>query len=78
MLQYMWTLASRLRDREEGQTLVEYGLIVALVSIAVVAALTTMGTELDRLFDAVATALTGAEPAGGDGGTGGTGGTETP
>lgn len=65
MLQHMWTLVSRVRDREEGQTLVEYGLIVALVSIAVVAALTTMGVELDRLFTAVADALTGAEPAGG-------------
>lgn len=71
MLQHMWTLVSRVRDREEGQTLVEYGLIVALVSIAVVAALTTMGVELDRLFTAVADALTGAEPAGG-------GGAETP
>ena len=69
MLLYISALLSRVRDREEGQTLVEYGLIIALVSIAVVVALTTMGTELDRLFTAVADALTGVEPAGTPAGT---------
>ena len=49
---------------EEGATMVEYALLVGLISIAAIAALLLIGPELQRLFGAVATALTNA-PAGG-------------
>jgi Flp pilus assembly pilin Flp len=40
--------------REEGQALVEYALILSLVSIAAFAALKTTGTSLGSLLQAVA------------------------
>ena len=43
---------------EEGQTLVEYGLIVALISIVAIAALTLVGSDVNRVFNTVANALT--------------------
>ncbi|MDP8956135.1 MAG: Flp family type IVb pilin [Actinomycetota bacterium] len=70
MLQYMWTFASRIRDREEGQTLVEYALIIALVSVALLAVLATMTGALENIFNAIANTLNGA--------IGGGGGTEAP
>lgn len=35
---------------EEGQGIVEYGLILALIAIAVVVVLTTMGDKIRALF----------------------------
>jgi Flp pilus assembly pilin Flp len=36
--------------REDGQTLVEYALIIALISIALVAALTLLSTGISNVF----------------------------
>jgi len=36
--------------KEEGQTLVEYALIIALVSIALVAALSLLATNIGNVF----------------------------
>jgi pilus assembly protein Flp/PilA len=47
-------LNSRLFTRkEEGATMVEYGLLVALIAVASVAILTTLGTDLSALFSTV-------------------------
>jgi pilus assembly protein Flp/PilA len=43
---------------ESGATAIEYGLIAALISIACITAMTTIGTNLQAQFDEVATALT--------------------
>lgn len=43
----------KLWSDEEGQGMVEYGLIIALVSIAVIIALTLVGTNLNSLFKKV-------------------------
>ena len=48
------------REREEGQTLVEYALIIALVSVGLIAALTTLKTQIQGVFTAIGTALSGA------------------
>ena len=40
---------------EEGATAVEYGLLVALIAVAIITAVTTLGTNLSGLFDKVAT-----------------------
>ena len=42
---------------EAGQTLVEYGLIVALISIVAIAALTLVGEEVTAVFDSVGNTL---------------------
>lgn len=46
-------LISMLRD-EEGATMVEYGLLVALIAMVALAAVTTLGTNLSSLFNTVA------------------------
>ena len=43
-----------LRDRN-GATAIEYGLIAALVALAIVAGLTTLGTNLNTQFSNIAT-----------------------
>ena len=43
--------------REEGQALVEYALILALVSIAAVATLGVLGTSIDGVLNTVEQAL---------------------
>lgn len=44
---------SRLRDREDGQAMVEYALILFLVSIVSLAVLTTFGVKVSTLFSEV-------------------------
>jgi len=45
------------RDREEGQAMVEYALILALVSIAAIAVLPGLGTAVTGIFTSVTSAL---------------------
>ena len=42
------------RDDEEGQTMVEYGLIIALVSIVAIATLGLVGTNIKSVFTSIA------------------------
>lgn len=42
---------------ESGATAIEYGLIAGLVAVAIIAALTTLGTSLDSLFSGVGTTV---------------------
>jgi len=44
-------------DREEGQGLVEYALILVLVSIVAIAALTALGTNVSNILQSVANHL---------------------
>ena len=46
-------LTSLLRD-EEGATMVEYGLLVALIAMVALAAVTLLGSNLSSLFNTVA------------------------
>jgi len=48
---------SELRDREEGQTLVEYALILALVSIGTIAALLALTGKINGVFNDITDAL---------------------
>ncbi len=42
---------------DSGATAIEYGLIAALVSVAAIGALTTMGNTLNTLFTTVSNAM---------------------
>ncbi len=50
------TIRNLLRD-EFGATMIEYGLIAALVSVAAITALTSVGTSLKAMFNTVSTDL---------------------
>lgn len=43
--------------RDKGATMVEYGLIVALIAIVVIAAVTLVGSHLSTLFNTIAAKL---------------------
>ena len=45
---------------ENGATAIEYGLIAALIAVAIIVALTTLGTSLQSNFDQVSSALDAA------------------
>ena len=49
--------AARRTRPEEGQTLVEYALILALVSIGTIAALIALTGKINSVFDTIVTAL---------------------
>lgn len=53
-----------LRD-EEGVTAIEYGLIAALIAIAIIAGATVAGDQLKIIFDYIGDALSDAAPAAG-------------
>jgi pilus assembly protein Flp/PilA len=44
-------------ESQKGVTLIEYALIAALIAVAVITALRTVGTDLNTLFGDIATAL---------------------
>jgi len=58
------TLIKRLIHDESGATAIEYGLIAGLVAVAIITALSLLGTSLDNLFTDVATQVDGATTAG--------------
>lgn len=45
---------------EEGVTAIEYGLIAALIAVAVIASVTVVGTQLVALFGKISSAITAA------------------
>jgi pilus assembly protein Flp/PilA len=49
----MTTLKTLLHD-EEGATMVEYGLLVALIAMVALIGVTTLGNNLKSLFNSVA------------------------
>lgn len=51
---------SRLR-KEDGQAMVEYGLIIALIAVAVIAALVILGPQIAGLFSDVGESLPAGE-----------------
>ena len=54
------TKFTQLLKDESGATAVEYGLIAALISIAAIAAMRTLGEDLSTTFTTISTELQGA------------------
>jgi pilus assembly protein Flp/PilA len=50
----MKTIFARLLKDESGATAIEYGLIAALISVALIAGATTLGNSLNTTFGGVA------------------------
>ena len=53
-------MIARFAKDESGATAIEYGLIAALVSIAIIAALNALAISLNGTFQKVSTTLTSA------------------
>ena len=59
----------RFAKDDSGATAIEYGLIAALVSVAIIVMLGALGDELGITFQTVADELAGANASAGGGGT---------
>lgn len=53
-------LIRNLARDESGATMIEYGLIAALISVAAIVALTSVGSSLKTMFNTVSTDLQNA------------------
>ena len=58
MRDFIVNLGTRLQvEREDGQAMVEYGLILALVSVVAIVALKLVGTDVTAVFQGIADAM---------------------
>jgi len=48
---------NNLIQKEDGVTAIEYGLIAALIAVAIIVAVTAVGTDLAGIFNYIATQL---------------------
>jgi pilus assembly protein Flp/PilA len=53
----MFAIFAKLFHNEDGATAIEYGLIAALIAVAAVGVMGTVGTNLSSTFNTVASAL---------------------
>ncbi len=53
----MQNLFSRFVNDESGATAIEYGLIAALISVAIITAAGTLGKQVGSTFNVVATSM---------------------
>lgn len=56
-------MVKRLFVEEEGQGMVEYGLIIGLIAIVLITALTLMNGGLQNVFKQITDSLNGVKPA---------------
>jgi len=54
----MKNLLKRLWQEEEGQDLVEYGLLLFLIALAAIASMKGLATSISSIFNSSATSLT--------------------
>ena len=54
---------NKLRRNEEGATAIEYGLIAALIAVAAITALDSLGEEVSTTFNNVDTTMAAANQA---------------
>jgi Flp pilus assembly pilin Flp len=52
--------AAELRKREEGQTMAEYGVVLAVITLAVITAITLLSTNVRSAISSVANILPGS------------------
>ena len=50
---FVGALIARMQ-REEGQTMAEYGILIAVIAVVVIVAATLLGTKISSVFNSVA------------------------
>jgi pilus assembly protein Flp/PilA len=53
----MWKLVQRFARDEAGVTAIEYGLIAALIAVVIITAVTSVGSDLNKVFTSISTSL---------------------
>lgn len=53
----MRTFIKRLTSNRKGATAIEYGLIAALIAVVTIGGLTSVGTNLNAKYNAIATSV---------------------
>jgi pilus assembly protein Flp/PilA len=53
----------KLLRSEDGATAIEYGLIAALIAVAIIVGATALGSSLNAIFDSVSTTVDDASPS---------------
>lgn len=66
----MTKIFARFKKDESGATAIEYGLIAALISVALIAGATTLGNTLSTQFNNISTYLDVGAKSGGGGNAG--------
>ena len=61
----MMNSIKRFVREEDGVTMVEYGLLAALIAVVCIAAIKLIGVNLDKVFDLIGLELGNAVPAAG-------------
>ena len=56
----MKNLFKRFVREEEGQDLIEYSLLAALIAVACIAAMKALATEINQIFSTIGSTLEGA------------------
>jgi pilus assembly protein Flp/PilA len=59
----MTNLFARFAKDESGATAIEYGLIAALIAVAIITAATQLGTDIAALFTGISGKLTANTPS---------------
>jgi pilus assembly protein Flp/PilA len=63
LISFIAVASNRLEREEKGATAVEYGLMVGLIAVVIIAAVTLLGKQLKGLFEGITGSLGGATPA---------------
>lgn len=53
----MWNMMRRIKGKDEGQSMVEYGLIIALIALFVIGALVFLHGQIANLFNSAGSAM---------------------
>jgi pilus assembly protein Flp/PilA len=61
----MKNLLGRVKNKVTGATAIEYGLIAALIAVAIITAVSALGTSVASVFQAAADALSASVGGGG-------------
>jgi pilus assembly protein Flp/PilA len=63
LISFIAVASNRLERDEKGATAVEYGLMVGLIAVVIIAAVTLLGGKLKGLFESISGSLPGGTPA---------------
>jgi pilus assembly protein Flp/PilA len=57
LIDFVTGLVVRIRHSEEGQTMAEYGILIGVIALVVVAAAITLGSNITGAFNSAATKI---------------------